>query len=150
MNHIEKTVELFGQGYMCSQAVFAAFSEQFGVAEKQALQIGACFGGGMNKSEVCGACTGALMALGMRYGQVNLNDQASRAQENAKAVEFLEKFKKRKGSYICRDILGCDISTEEGRAYALDNGLFGKLCPEMVKTAAEIVAEMLAESESER
>jgi hypothetical protein len=87
------------------------------------------------------------MVLGMKYGQVDLNDKKSRVQENAKASEFLEEFKKRKGSYICRNILGCDISTKEGRAYAIDNGLFGKLCPEMVKTAAEIVSEMLAESE---
>ena len=147
MDNIKKAVELFGQGYLCSQAVFAAFSEQFGITEKQALKIGGCFGGGMTKGEVCGACTGALMVLGMKYGQVDLNDKKSRVQENAKASEFLEEFKKRKGFYICRDILGCDISTEEGRAYAIDNGLFGKLCPEMVKTAAEIVSEMLAESE---
>ena len=147
MDQITKAIELFGQGYMCSQAVFAAFSEQFGITEQQALKIGGCFGGGMNKGEVCGACTGALMVLGMKYGQVDLNDQKSRAQEHAKAEEFLEEFKKCKGSYICRDILGCDISTEEGRAYALDKGLFGKLCPEMVKTAAEIVSEILAENE---
>ena len=66
MDRVTKAVELFGQGYMCSQAVFAAFSEDYGGTEKQALQIGACFGSGMNKGEVCGACTGALMALGMR------------------------------------------------------------------------------------
>ena len=59
MDRVTKAVELFGQGYMCSQAVFAAFSEDYGVTEKQALQIGACFGSGMNKGEVCGACTGA-------------------------------------------------------------------------------------------
>ena len=87
------------------------------------------------------------MVLGLRYGQVDLNDPDSRMAEHAKAVQFLEEFKKRKGSYICRELLGCDISTEEGRSYAIDNGLFGKLCPEMVRTAAEIVAEMLAESE---
>ena len=81
MDQITKAIELFGQGYMCSQAVFAAFSEQFGITEKQALKIGGCFGGGMNKGEVCGACTGALMVLGMKYGQVDLNDQKSRAQE---------------------------------------------------------------------
>ena len=54
MDQVTKAVELFGQGYMCSQAVFAAFSEHYGVTEKQALQIGGCFGGGMNKGEVCG------------------------------------------------------------------------------------------------
>ena len=90
MDRVTKTVELFGQGYMCSQAVFAAFSEDYGVTEKQALQIGACFGSGMNKGEVCGACTGALMALGMRYGQFDLSDVESRAAQKAKAVRFLE------------------------------------------------------------
>ena len=108
MDRVTKAVELFGQGYMCSQAVFAAFSEDYGITEKQALQIGACFGSGMNKGEVCGACTGALMALGMRYGQFDLSDVESRAAQKAKAVRFLEEFKKREGSYICRDILGCD------------------------------------------
>ena len=144
MDRVTKAVELFGQGYMCSQAVFAAFSEDYGVTEKQALQIGACFGSGMNKGEVCGACTGALMALGMRYGQFDLSDVESRAAQKAKAVRFLlEEFKKREGSYICRDILGCDLSTEEGRSYAINNGLFKKICPKMVKTAAEITSEML-------
>ena len=143
MDRVTKAVELFGQGYMCSQAVFAAFSEDYGVTEKQALQIGACFGSGMNKGEVCGACTGALMALGMRYGQFDLSDVESRAAQKAKAVIFLEEFEKREGSYICRDILGCDLSTEVGRSYAINNGLFKKICPKMVKTAAEITSEML-------
>ena len=150
MDRVTKAVELFGQGYMCSQAVFAAFSEDYGVTEKQALQIGACFGSGMNKGEVCGACTGALMALGMRYGQFDLSDVKSRSAQKAKTVQFLEEFKKREGSYICRDILGCDLSTEEGRSYAINNGLFKKICPKMVKTAAEITAQMLGGDEQQK
>ena len=55
MDNVSKAVELFEHRFMCSQAVFAAFAEQFGITEKQALQIGACFGGGMSKAEVCGA-----------------------------------------------------------------------------------------------
>ena len=149
MDRVTKAVELFGQGYMCSQAVFAAFSEDYGVTEKQALQIGACFGSGMNKGEVCGACTGALMALGMRYGQFDLSDVESRAAQKAKAVRFLEEFEKREGSYICRDILGCDLSTEEGRSYAINKGLFKKICPKMVKTAAEITAQILGGDEQQ-
>lgn len=66
MIHIEKAQELFKQKYHCSQAVFAAFSEEIGLSEKQALKIGGCFGGGMCKGEVCGACVGALMVLGLK------------------------------------------------------------------------------------
>ena len=110
MDNVSKAVQYYENGYMCSQAVFAAFAEEFGITEKQAFQIGACFGGGMCKGEVCGACTGALMVLGMKYGQFDLNDTASRAKGRAMAVKFLDEFEKRKGSYICRDLLGCDQS----------------------------------------
>ncbi|MBQ8120527.1 MAG: C_GCAxxG_C_C family protein [Ruminococcus sp.] len=147
MNSTERAVELFERRFMCSQAVFAAFAQRFGITEKQALQIGACFGAGMSKAEVCGACTGALMVLGMRYGQFDENDLDSRAAQSAKAAEFLEEFKRRKGSYICREILGCDISTDEGRSFARSNGLYGRYCTEMVRTAAQIVSEMLGSDE---
>ena len=147
MNSTERAVELFERRFMCSQAVFAAFAQRFGITEKQALQIGACFGAGMSKAEVCGACTGALLVLGMRYGQFVENDLDSRAAQSAKAAEFLEEFKRRKGSYICREILGCDISTDEGRSFARSNGLYGRYCTEMVRTAAQIVSEMLGGDE---
>ena len=101
----------------------------------------------MSKGEVCGACTGALMVLGMKYGQFDLNDDESRAKGKAMAVKFLDEFEKRKGSYICRDILGCDLRTDEGRDFARSNGLFRTLCPEMVRTAAEILTEMLGGDE---
>ena len=145
MDNVKKAAYLFEKKFMCSQAVFAAFAEQFGITEKQALQIGGCFGGGMNKGEVCGACTGALMVLGMKYGQFDENDLDSRTVQGAKAIQFLDEFSKRKGSYICRDLMNCDLTTEKGRNYARTNGLFGTVCPEMVKTAAEIVSEMLKE-----
>ena len=145
MDNVSKAVELFEHRFMCSQAVFAAFAEQFGITEKQALQIGACFGGGMSKAEVCGACTGALMVLGMKYGQYDENDTDSRAAESEKASEFLEEFKKRNGSFICREILRCDISTDEGKEYARSNGLYGRYCTEMVRSAAEILTEMLGD-----
>ena len=143
MDNVTKAVQYYENGYKCSQAVFAAFAEQLGVTEKQALQIGACFGGGMGKGEVCGACTGALMVLGMKYGQFDLSDNESRAKSGSMAVKFLDEFEKRKGSYVCRVILGCDLRTEEGSNYARSNGLFRTLCPEMVRTAAEILTEML-------
>ena len=117
MDNVMKAVQLFEQKFMCSQAVFA------------------------------GACTGALMVLGMKYGRFDANDLESRAEGNAKAVQFLEEFEKRKGSYICREILGCDIATEDGKNYARKNDLFGKFCPEMVRTAAQIVSEMIGSGE---
>ena len=136
MNPIEEAVQLFEKGYVCSQAVFAAFSEDLGLPKEQALKIGACFGSGMRKAEVCGACTGALMALGLKYGE-------SKEESNEVCVKFLEEFKNENGSFICRDLLGCDISTPEGVKYARDNNLFKEICPKMVESAAKITENII-------
>ena len=143
MDEASKAVELFRSGFMCSQAVFAAFSEKYGVNEEQALRIGACFGSGMNKGDVCGACTGALMALGLAYGNSDPADMERRLAAKRKSSEFLDEFGRRNGSFICNDLLGCDLNTDDGRKAARENGLFVKLCPRFVESAAEIVVEML-------
>ncbi|WP_407374822.1 C-GCAxxG-C-C family protein [Methanobrevibacter sp.] len=136
MSYIDEAVNLFGQGYVCSQAVFAAFSEDFNLPKDKALKIGACFGSGMRKAEVCGACTGALMAIGLKYGD-------DKQKSNEVCEKFLDEFKKENGSYICRDLLECDISTPEGVEKAVSKNLFKDFCPLMVESAAKICEEIL-------
>lgn len=143
MTHVEKANDLFSRKFHCSQAVFAAFSEELGLTEEQALKIGACFGSGMRKGEVCGACTGALMALGLKYGQADEEDMDSRLKTNEVTDMFLDKFKKENGSYMCKELLGCDVSTKEGIAEAIDEKLFTEFCPKMVESATKIVEEMI-------
>lgn len=145
MTHADKALELFAQKYHCSQAVLAAFAEELGITEKQALKLGGCFGGGMCKGEVCGACTGALMALGLKYGQCEINDSDSKAKTNEVTVKFLEAFSDENGSYICRELLGCDLSTQEGKEYAREHNLFTEFCPKMVASAVEIAERLLFE-----
>ena len=89
MNHIELAKKYFEQKYHCSQAVLAAFAEELGLTEEQALKLGGCFGGGMCKGEVCGACAGALMALGMKFGQSDIEDLESRKNSNVDNPEFV-------------------------------------------------------------
>ncbi len=143
MTSIEKATELFGKKFHCSQAVFAAFAEELGITEEQALKIGACFGSGMRKGEVCGACTGALMALGLKYGQCNEEDTNSRSKTNEVTDRFMAEFVKENGSYMCKELLGCDLSTEEGITIALEKKLFAEFCPEMVRSATKIAEDII-------
>lgn len=136
MNYVEEAVQLFEDGYVCSQAVLAVFCEEFGLSREQAFKISISFGGGMRKGEVCGACTGAIMALGLRYGE-------NKSKSDEMCVKFLDSFEKENGSYICRDLLDCDIRTEEGIKYAIDNNLFKEICPKMVESAVKIVQELI-------
>ena len=136
MNYVEEAVQLFEDGYVCSQAVLAVFCEEFGLSREQAFKISISFGGGMRKGEVCGACTGAIMAVGLRYGE-------NKSKSDEMCVKFLDSFEKENGSYICRDLLDCDIRTEEGIKYAIDNNLFKEICPKMVESAVKIVQELI-------
>lgn len=142
MTHKEKAMEVFWDKFNCSQAVFAAFSEEFGMSEEQALKVSLCFSGGMRKGEVCGAVSGALMVLGMKYSESGKDAAEVKAIAYQKASEFMDKFKNVNGSCICKEILGCDISTPEGMEFAREKNCFNDICPEMVESAVKILEEM--------
>lgn len=145
MTHTEIADELFSKRYYCSQAVLAAFAEELGMSTELALKVGSCFGGGMCKAEVCGACTGALMVLGLKYGMYTDGEFETQQNANRYAVRLLEEFSAENGSYICRDLLGCDIATPEGKAYARQNGLFAEHCPRLIESAVLITERLISE-----
>ncbi len=118
------------------------FAGECGMEESQAMKVSACFGGGMCKAEVCGACAGALMVLGLKYGMHKSGDYARQKEADARASAFLDEFSARNGSYLCRELLGCDTSTEEGRERARSERLFAEKCPELVGSAVRILEEM--------
>lgn len=143
MTHTEKAKEIFAQKYHCSQAVLAAFADDLGITEMQALKLSGCFGGGMRKGEVCGAVTGALMAIGLKYGQCTVEDLESRKITDDKAIEMLDKFKSENGSYLCRELLGYDISNPEDLKIIREKQLFTTFCPKMVESATRIAEEII-------
>ena len=142
--HAAKAVSYFMRKFSCSQAVLASFAGECGLTESEALKAGACFGSGMRKAEVCGACTGALIALGLMAGH-DENDTDKKQKTNEMTVRFLDTFAEKNGSYLCRELLKCDITTQDGRAYAVEHNLFTEFCPKMVESAASILEEMISE-----
>ena len=145
MEHKEKALNYFSQKLHCSQSVIAAFADECEITEEQALKLGSCFGGGMRKGQVCGAVTGALMVLGLLFGQKKAADAEGRQSSDEVNDLMMDRFKEKCGSYICNDLLGCDITTIEGHQHCVDNRLFTEFCPKMVAAAVEITEEIIAE-----
>lgn len=145
MTHTEKAVNYFSQKLHCSQSVLASFADECGITEEQAIKLGSCFGTGMRKGEVCGAVTGALMVLGLLYGLNKAGDADGRQRANKVNDLMMNRFKEKCGSYLCNDLLGCDVSTKEGVQYCLDNKLFTEFCPRMVAAAVEVVERIIEE-----
>ena len=149
MTRQEKALKYFNDGFHCSQAVFAAFADLCGIAEEQALRIGACFGSGLRKGEVCGACSGALMVLGSLYGQHDLSDADSRLTADEVNDRMVSGFEAACGSYLCKEILGYDISTPEGKKCAREKNLFRERCPQLVANAVAVLEEIIRERQPE-
>ncbi len=140
---VEKAIALFKEGFSCSQAVLAAYSKQFGLEQETAMKLSAGFGGGMKMAGTCGALTGGFMVIGLKHGHSEAEDKEGKKRLGALIKDFTAKFKKRAGSLTCRELMNCDISTQEGLRLANETDLFSVVCPKAVRAAAEILDEML-------
>jgi C_GCAxxG_C_C family probable redox protein len=140
--HEKIAVDLFNQGYNCSQAVFCAFCDVTKVDRDEAFKISSSFGGGMGRlGEVCGALTGAFMATGMLLSGVDEKDKAAKEVHYERVKELGEKFRKKKGSLLCRDLL----EINKTRPQEIRDGTKAKECEHLVAYAARMLDEFLQE-----
>ncbi len=142
MSKVQNAVSAFESGFNCSQAIARTYGPVYGLSALDAVRVSCGFGGGMRHGGTCGAVTGALMILGLRFGPRNESDTSAKAGVNSKVSEFQSRFESLCDSVECRDLLGRDISTPEGMGQAANNNLFRTVCPKMVQTAAEILEDM--------
>lgn len=90
----------------------------------------------------CGAVTGAFMVLGFAVKSAATEREAwFKVYDLVK--EFVRRFEALHGTIVCRELLGVDLGTAEGREKAVKDNLFQTLCPDMVRDAAQILEEMI-------
>jgi len=141
---VEGAVAHFADGYLCSQSVLLVYAEELGLDPGMAAKIAAPFGAGMGRMGwTCGAVTGALMAIGLRYGFDTAGDVETKELMYEKERQFLAAFAARNRSVVCRELLGRDLSTPEGLEAARQEGLFETRCPGYIRDAVEILGELL-------
>lgn len=143
MSRVDQAVECFCGGAACSQAIAGIYGPDFGLSREQAMKLAAGFAGGMRLGETCGAVTGAFMVLGLRFGGDDCDKRDGRDAVYRALGQFVEKFEQRNRVVVCKELLGCDISTPAGAQKATREGLFRNICPNLVKDAAQILEEML-------
>ena len=141
----EKAAALNKSGFGCASSVFGAFCEDYGLDAEELKLAGALGGGCCRQGEVCGAVTGAALVTGLKYGQAIPEDSPARLNCYAHADEFIDEFKKNspKGDALtCRDILGFDTGTPEGRAHMATVNRDDLPCRSVVYCAAEVLEKL--------
>ncbi|MEI6555937.1 MAG: C-GCAxxG-C-C family protein [Paludibacter sp.] len=131
----------FEQGYNCSQAVFMAYSDIYGIDTVTAAKLGTSFGGGMGRlREVCGAVSGMFLILGLQYPFTDTKDKTAK-NINYKAVQRVaNEFKAEMGSYICADLLKIKHEPQNPESAERNEAYYkSRPCLQCVAKAAEIV-----------
>jgi C_GCAxxG_C_C family probable redox protein len=145
MERKDKAVELFTQGFNCSQAVFTAYRQADLLDEQTALKLATVFGAGLacTGSGSCGAVTGALLAISMRHGRGDVQSIDAKTTTYELAQAFMAEFASRIGSCWCEDILGLNIGVPENLEKARDAKLFETRCLDAVRAACDILEQVL-------
>ena len=134
-------VELFKQGYNCSQSVFAACADLYGVTDESlALRLSASFGGGIGRMRmVCGAASGMFLLAGLHNGSATPHDNDGKMANYAFVQQLAGDFKDKYGSLICAELLGLAPKPEEPRPAERTPQYYEKRpCSEMVAEAVRI------------
>lgn len=144
----DRAMQLFEEGYNCSQAVLIAFEDMTGLERETAAKLASSFGGGLARMrEVCGAVSGGAMVLGLLRGYDDPKGYEAKKAHYAFVQEFARRFKEQNGSVICRELLAGtsavkgDVPEKRTAAYYQK-----RPCPELVKQAADILEEMMTKS----
>ncbi len=137
-------VTCFMDGFNCAQSLLSTFGPRLGLERETALRVAGAFGGGMARTGlVCGAVSGALMVIGVKYAMTHAGERERREETYRRSQEFIRRFKELNGSVLCPELLGFDLSTPEGLKTVGERELFATVCPKLVRDAAAIVAALL-------
>ena len=121
--------------------MLAGFGELYGLDRSTAFKLARAFGSGMGMGRECGAVTGAMMILGFKIQEAS-TEKETRFKVYDLNRELVRLFEKKHGTIICKDLLGVDLGTPEGRDKAIRENLFRTLCPDFVRDAAQILSDM--------
>ena len=136
MNKTDTIKALRAESLNCAQCVLLLHRDALGLSEEEALKIAGCFGGGMAVKGTCGALTGALMALGFRYGDFR-GDPAKKKVCHQATADFVHAFEQAYGSTQCSYFTG-------GRgADAKDDANPRPTCNELIEGASDMLERLL-------
>ena len=105
--YAKKAMNLFLEGYNCSQAVFLAFSDKYNMDKDMALRLSSSFGGGMGRlREVCGSVSGMFMVAGLLKGYSDTDDKEAKDNHYKLIQELANEFRNVYQTYNCNELLG--------------------------------------------
>lgn len=141
-NH--KALELFTNGYSCSQSILIAFAKDVNIDKDTAFRIGAGLGGGVGRTQnICGAINAGAIILGLKFGNYPPDDSEAKNKLANKVAKFVNECKMELGATQCLELTKVDLNNETLKQHASSSGHLAKVCNNAVEVVAKILEEYI-------
>lgn len=129
-DRVDNSIKYFKEGYNCAESILKAMGHEPNIAT--------AFGAGISrKGSVCGAITGGILVINLKYGRNSAKEDKEKVYKVA--LEYIDEFEKEFGCIICYDLIGCDLKTSDGQKRYKDLNLFDEKCQKFVRRTIEML-----------
>lgn len=102
----QKALQYFVNGYSCTQSVLVALADLVNLEEKTAIDIASAFCGGIGRAQsICGAISGALMAISLKEASQHTLVMHKNSNVRLLSDQFINEFKTLHGNVNCAEIV---------------------------------------------
>ena len=136
---VQRCTRHFNENYNCCETVLLSFSEILGV-ECDVIPKISTFGRIHKRQHMCGALSGAVMAIGLKYGRST--PDGDRETSDKKAGRVIDKFIEKYGGANCLEVLGYGPEDLE-RIKQNKQQIRANICGPLIKQVAEWLWEEL-------
>ena len=139
----QRSLELFQSGYFCAESVLLAIAENQGIQSDLIPKIATGFCSGISRTGgMCGAVSGAIMGINLVAGRSSPSESIELCYTLTQ--KLISRFERQYGYVNCRQLIGCDLATEAGQRYFLENNLMER-CLQYAEDATRMAISMIAE-----
>lgn len=101
-----KALEYFENGYSCSQSVLLALADLVNLQKETAIDISSAFCAGIGQAKsICGAISGALMAISLNEASKHTYIMHKNANVRLLSDQFIEEFRTLEHEINCTNII---------------------------------------------
>lgn len=127
--------------YGCAETSLVALQQLYGLPEADDSSSAMVLNGGVAYSGgVCGAVSGAAMAVG-RLAEQRIDDHAAAKRAARKVIQgLIAEFDSEFGSHNCSGLIEYDISTEAGHDAFIESGVWRDTCMKQLEFSVNRLA----------
>lgn len=132
--------------YGCAETTFMVLKEVYGLPDPMESSSAMALNGGVAYSGgICGAISGAALAVGMLAERRVADHKEAKRTARRIIMRYMDQFQETHQSVNCLDLIGLDIRDEQGHHQFIDSGIWRTVCMEQIEFAVRQLFALRAE-----